>query len=350
MELEKERIEFERLKLDYEQTTKYFHTLADVRFKLLALVPVVAGAAFGLVSKASLEPETVIGISGLGFIVTLGIMFYDQRNTQIYNDMMVRAKMLEALMDFTPFSRQPPSDEEKTCKKQGKSPHFWKFPYTHYCNLVNRTGYRCKRARSFLFSICSGFENDLNEGLKDGGKIPVGLQTEFERKKHPLSSIARVKKPSDEIQHIEKGKEGSWLIYDEKAQKKIYLVKKWKKRKKGSKLDVYMYWEGKHRGGAFLDRPKRSLNLFGFVLMWHDRGLALIYAATLGSWSYLLTTSILELMKICNWVSIIARIAIPLLVAIAIASDLHRFDRATDESSALPEYIENLVKWGSSQN
>ncbi len=29
----------EKLRLDYEQTTKYFHELAEARFKLLALVP-----------------------------------------------------------------------------------------------------------------------------------------------------------------------------------------------------------------------------------------------------------------------------------------------------------------------
>ena len=32
----------------------------------------------------------------------------------------------------------------------------------------------------------------------------------------------------------------------------------------------------KGRGGAFLDRPGRNLRLFGILLMWHDRGLALI--------------------------------------------------------------------------
>ena len=43
----------EKLKLDYEQTIAYYHHLADSRFKLLALVPIVTGAAIGLLSEGT---------------------------------------------------------------------------------------------------------------------------------------------------------------------------------------------------------------------------------------------------------------------------------------------------------
>lgn len=72
----------EKLKLDYEQTTAYYHHLADSRFKLLALVPIVTGAAIGLLSQGA-DPATVLVIGILGFVVTLGLFFYNQRNTQI---------------------------------------------------------------------------------------------------------------------------------------------------------------------------------------------------------------------------------------------------------------------------
>ena len=52
----------EKLKLDYEQTGQYFHELAGVRFKLLALVPVVTGAAISLLGSTA-TPNKLIPIS-----------------------------------------------------------------------------------------------------------------------------------------------------------------------------------------------------------------------------------------------------------------------------------------------
>lgn len=40
-------------------------------------------------------------------------------------------------------------------------------------------------------------------------------------------------------------------------------------------------------GGPFTERPGRSLVLFHALNAWHDRGLALVYAASLAGWSYL---------------------------------------------------------------
>ncbi len=52
----------EKLKLDYEQTVAYYHHLADSRFKLLALIPIVTGAAIGLLS-GSTQPGSVLASS-----------------------------------------------------------------------------------------------------------------------------------------------------------------------------------------------------------------------------------------------------------------------------------------------
>lgn len=88
---------WEKLAYDHEQTVKYFHALADTRFKLLAFVPLVTGGAVVALSPATSPVQT--GLLGIfGFLVTLGITFYDRRNTHIYDAISVRAKSLEALM------------------------------------------------------------------------------------------------------------------------------------------------------------------------------------------------------------------------------------------------------------
>lgn len=203
--------EDDKLKLDYEQTTQYIHTLANLRFKLLAFVPLVTGVAISLLNNMA-SYETVITISLLGFLVTLGIIFYDQRNTQIYDALHIRAKSLEVILRLQPIANLKSPDEER---------------------------------------------------------------------------------------------------------------RQW----------VY--------GGTFLDRPGRSLKLFGKFLMWHDRGLAIIYAAALGGWCYLLVGAITEVMESGQAVSLSIRIGVPVIVAAAMFLQLHRFDKATDELKELPKHIQN---------
>ncbi|MBA7680978.1 hypothetical protein ES703_89304 [subsurface metagenome] len=205
--------EGEKLKLDYEQTTQNIHTLADIRFKLLAFVPVVTGAAISLFRNID-SHETIIAISLLGFIVTLGIMFYDQRNTQIYDALHIRAKSLEVLLGLQP--------------------------------------------------------------------------------------IANLKSP------------------DKNRREWVY-------------------------GGAFLDRPGRSLKLFGKIGMWHDRGLTIIYAAALGGWCYLLVSAIMKIIVAGQALSLGIRVGAPVIIAAAIFWQLRRFDKATDELRELPDYIQNKL-------
>lgn len=89
----------EKLKLDYEQTTIYYHQLADSRFKLLALIPIVTGAAIGLLNTG-IPSSVVLVIGCLGFVVTLGLFLYNQRNSQMFDAMVIRAKMLETLLEL----------------------------------------------------------------------------------------------------------------------------------------------------------------------------------------------------------------------------------------------------------
>ena len=81
------------LRLDYEQTTDLLRTLTDVRFKLLALVPTISGAAVAVLGHSG--PAELLAVGLLGLIATLGILLYELRNTQIYDYALDRAKELE---------------------------------------------------------------------------------------------------------------------------------------------------------------------------------------------------------------------------------------------------------------
>ena len=102
------------LRLDYEQSFANFRMLADVRFKLLAFVPTISGTAIALLSKDLAENPTstrsvmVLAVGLLGFLVTLGICFYDQRNSQLSNASLFRLHALEKELKMI---RQNPGDE-----------------------------------------------------------------------------------------------------------------------------------------------------------------------------------------------------------------------------------------------
>lgn len=185
--------DYEKLKLDYEQTTAYYHQLADSRFKLLTLVPIVTGAAIGLLSNGT-QPELVLVLGILGFVVTLGIFFYNQRNTQIFDTMILRAKMLETRLEFE--------------------------------SLDNEHQY----------------------------------------------------------------------------------------------------------GGPFLSRPERTLKLFGVITVWGDRGLAIVYGATLGGWVFLITSSLIRLITVSPQVSITINIVVPFIVAAAFFWQAHKWDLETEKT------------------
>lgn len=55
---------------DYDATTTYFRTLVDVRFKLLALLKVVTGAA---IAWSPRRPDDKLALAALGLIVTFAL-------------------------------------------------------------------------------------------------------------------------------------------------------------------------------------------------------------------------------------------------------------------------------------
>jgi hypothetical protein len=96
------------LELEYAQINDNIRFLADVRFKLLTFLPALGGIAVFVLSGVGLragEPTTqeasslllaVLLLGLLGFLATLGITLYDQRNSELYNALIHRAKHLEA--------------------------------------------------------------------------------------------------------------------------------------------------------------------------------------------------------------------------------------------------------------
>jgi len=101
-------MDFDKLSLDYQQVNAYWRTLAEIRFKLLAIVPTLTGIGVTfLAEKHTPETETTVGL--LGLLATLGLTFYDQRNTQHYNDAVKRAKRLEGQLGLSGgiFSDRP---------------------------------------------------------------------------------------------------------------------------------------------------------------------------------------------------------------------------------------------------
>jgi len=87
-------------KAEYEQINNNFRMLTEIRFKLVALVPTLGGVAVYLLSKmtvglAGSDYATVGFLSVLGFLATLGITFYDQRNSELYNLLIRRGGEME---------------------------------------------------------------------------------------------------------------------------------------------------------------------------------------------------------------------------------------------------------------
>ncbi len=238
----KVNLRFEKLRLDYEQTAGYFHELAGVRFKLLAFLPIVTGSAIIVLDQSIFEdPRRVLPIGLLGFLATLGIMFYDQRNTELYDRMQVRAKLIEAFLQFESFDKEKKEEEEEKKEKEGEEK----------------------------------------------------------------------KKGEEEEEKKEKEKE-------EEEKKKC--------------------------GGAFIDRPRRRRKLFGIIPMWHDLGLTIVYAATMGGWTYLISDSLTSSPKQTNspWHSAIVT-GVPAFIACLFYAGLILLDDPTDEQGALPPHVRKMI-------
>jgi hypothetical protein len=90
----------------YNQVNTNFRKLTDIRFKLLAFLPLATGIA-SLTKVAADNP----GFSLFAAAVTIGLWIYDQRNNQHYDELIGQAAELERRLGFYggPFDARPGS-------------------------------------------------------------------------------------------------------------------------------------------------------------------------------------------------------------------------------------------------
>mgnify|MGYP001570965247 CR=1 FL=1 len=93
---------FAQASVDYQQTLAYYFTLHEVRFKLLGFLPIFTGGTVILLPHYASTAQQV-ATACFGLLVTLGLISYDQRNTQIYDRLVRRVRFLEREFGFTPL-------------------------------------------------------------------------------------------------------------------------------------------------------------------------------------------------------------------------------------------------------
>jgi hypothetical protein len=84
----------------YDQVCATWKELVGVRFKLLALVPAVSIAVIatmlstkGISEGLSQPSKLLIGL--LGLVATIGLFVYDQRNSELHDDLISRGRKIE---------------------------------------------------------------------------------------------------------------------------------------------------------------------------------------------------------------------------------------------------------------
>jgi hypothetical protein len=102
---------------EYKEVNANWRALADIRFKLLTFMSTLGSVAIYLVTRLQSESSgapigyaLLLLISILGFLVTLGVTFYNQRNNELYYALIDRAKYLEGSMNL-PSDSSPPGGQ-----------------------------------------------------------------------------------------------------------------------------------------------------------------------------------------------------------------------------------------------
>jgi len=97
----------ERLRFEYEQAWALVRMLSEVRFKLLAFVPTIAGAAVAFLS-GDVHRHTRLAVGLVGAVATLGVFLYEARNTQHYGRALEQLRGLEQQLGLSLLALPPP--------------------------------------------------------------------------------------------------------------------------------------------------------------------------------------------------------------------------------------------------
>src|SRR4051794_14592416 len=98
----------EMLLKEYSEVLSAFRMLTDIRFRLLAFLPIAAGASSQIVASRKPDASTLI-FSLFGLAVTFGLVTYNARNDQLYDTLIARAASIERRLDDPDgaFSNRP---------------------------------------------------------------------------------------------------------------------------------------------------------------------------------------------------------------------------------------------------
>jgi hypothetical protein len=101
-----------RVELEYGATADLLRSLTDVRFKLLAFVPTIAGTAVALLGRHA-RPAELLAVGALGLVATLGVVGYERHNTELYEYALGRAEALERELGMALLSGRPSHARER---------------------------------------------------------------------------------------------------------------------------------------------------------------------------------------------------------------------------------------------
>jgi hypothetical protein len=93
----------ERLRFDYDRTIDLLRSLTDIRFKLLAFIPTVAGAAVGFLGLGKSTGQ-LLGVGLLGLTATCGVLLYELGNERTAEKAARHAAELEVKLGLDPLN------------------------------------------------------------------------------------------------------------------------------------------------------------------------------------------------------------------------------------------------------
>lgn len=96
----------EALLKEYEQVCNNFRLLADIRFRMLAFVSIAAGTAAAFITTTLAKGNGIenggsslflfgLALSLFGLVATIGLTTYNERNNQLYDELVGRAASIE---------------------------------------------------------------------------------------------------------------------------------------------------------------------------------------------------------------------------------------------------------------
>jgi len=86
-----------RLRLEYENGSELLRGLTETRFRLLALVPTLAGAVVALINAHESAVE-LLAIGLLGLSASIGVLIYELRNGEIQSAVAQRVAEVERVL------------------------------------------------------------------------------------------------------------------------------------------------------------------------------------------------------------------------------------------------------------